>query len=137
MAVMNGDISKPDDAVPHPHRLRTGRVGRGTRPVTAVLALAFVAVGCGPPGTGGGQTADPDQVTVFAASSLTEAMTELGNAFEASRPGARLAVTFGGSQILRLQISQGAAADAFASANESHLAALVSDGSAQRSQVLA
>ena len=65
------------------------------------------------------------KLAVFAASSLTEAFRDLEAAFEAVHPDVDVELTFAGSQVLRLQIEQGATADVFASANESHLRALV------------
>ncbi|NNF26972.1 MAG: molybdate ABC transporter substrate-binding protein, partial [Gemmatimonadetes bacterium] len=130
---MNGDTSNPDDEgseLAGPGRSRVGLPARA-------LALALSMGACGPVGGEPGPESDEASITVFAASSLTEAMTALGHAYESSRPGTRVVLTFGGSQILRLQISQGAAADAFASANEAHLTSLISEGTAQRSQVLA
>lgn len=64
------------------------------------------------------------RVTVFAASSLTEAFAEIEREFERAHPGVDVSVTFAGSQVLRLQIEQGARADVFASANPSHIRAL-------------
>ncbi len=61
--------------------------------------------------------AEPRILTVFAASSLTDAFTELGKAFEQSHPGVTVAFNFAGSQTLRTQIVEGAQADVFASAN--------------------
>ena len=77
-----------------------------------------------------------ETLTVFAAASLTDAFTEIGNAFEAGHPGVKVAFSFAGSQILRAQIEQGAAADVFASANKTEMSTLVTDklvddGSAQ------
>ena len=55
-----------------------------------VLAVAatMVAAACSA-GTSGRTS---DSITVFAASSLTEAFTEIGDAFESARPGT--AITF-------------------------------------------
>lgn len=64
-------------------------------------------------------------LTVFAAASLTNAFGEIGKAFEASHPGVTLKFNFGGSQALRTQIEQGAHADLFASANQKEMDALV------------
>lgn len=58
------------------------------------------------------------QLTVFAASSLREAFTELARTFERQEAGASVALDFAGSQQLRLQIENGAAASVFASADE-------------------
>jgi molybdate transport system substrate-binding protein len=53
---------------------------------------------------------------VFAAASLTEAFTEIGQQFDATH-GSQTTFNFAGSQQLAQQIAQGAPADAFASAN--------------------
>jgi len=55
-------------------------------------------------------------VTVFAASSLTEAFEEMGQKFE-QETGAGVTFSFGGSSDLRAQLEQGAPADVFASAD--------------------
>ncbi len=72
-------------------------------------------------------------LAVFAASSLTEAFHDLEQAFEAAHPEVDLQLTFAGSQVLRLQIEQGAAADVFASANPQHAEALARAGLASAS----
>jgi molybdate transport system substrate-binding protein len=56
-------------------------------------------------------------LTVYAAASLTEALTALGRAFEAGHPGTEVRFNFAGSQVLATQIGQGARADVFASAD--------------------
>lgn len=56
-------------------------------------------------------------LTVFAAASLTDAFTELGQQLEAARPGTQVRLNFAGSQQLALQLEQGATADLFASAD--------------------
>lgn len=77
------------------------------------------------------------ELVVFAASSLTEAFQDLEPAFEAEHPEVDVALTFAGSQVLRLQIEQGAHADVFASANRSHIAALAAMGLAREGGVFA
>lgn len=62
---------------------------------------------------------------IFAAASLTEAFEEMKTAFEKIHPNIRVQLAFAGSQVLRLQIEQGAPADVFASANLAHLNALM------------
>ena len=64
------------------------------------------------------------RLNVYAASSLTEAFTEIERAFEAAHADVDAALSFAGSQVLRLQIEQGASADLFASANPDHARAL-------------
>ncbi len=66
----------------------------------------------------------PHTLTVFAAASLTGAFGEVGKAFEAAHPGLTVRFSFAGSQALRTQIEQGAAADVFASANTKEMSAL-------------
>ena len=61
---------------------------------------------------------------VFAAASLTESFREIGAALEKAHPGDTVEFSFGGSQILRTQIAQGAPADVFASADLPQLAPL-------------
>lgn len=61
--------------------------------------------------------ASAQQLTVSAAASLTEAFKELGPRFEATRPGVQLRFNFAASGVLLQQISQGAPADLFASAD--------------------
>lgn len=72
-----------------------------------------------------GPSANSRTLTVYAAASLTDAFTEIGRGFEDSRPGVRLAFNFGGSQNLRTQLEQGAAADVFASANAQEMDTLI------------
>jgi molybdate transport system substrate-binding protein len=56
-------------------------------------------------------------LTVFAASSLTDVFGEIETAFEADHPGVDVVFSFGGSSTLATQLSEGAPADVFASAN--------------------
>ncbi|GGS01348.1 molybdate ABC transporter substrate-binding protein [Deinococcus sedimenti] len=63
-------------------------------------------------------------LTVFAASSLTDAFTEVGRAFDA-RTGHRTTFQFAGSQVLRTQLEGGARADVFASANDAQFTPLL------------
>ncbi|MGB1274118.1 MAG: molybdate ABC transporter substrate-binding protein [Nannocystaceae bacterium] len=77
------------------------------------------------------------QLQVYAAASLTDAFADLETAFETAHPGSDISLTFAGSQVLRLQIEHGAAADVFASANAHHMQALVAAGRIDRSDVFA
>lgn len=90
-----------------------------------LFALVLFAVGCRER-----SHHDPGAVTlsVFAASSLTEAFGELERDFEAAHPGVDVQLTFAGSQRLRLQIEHGALVDVFASANAAHIHSLVASG---------
>lgn len=64
-------------------------------------------------------------LTVFAASSLTNAFEDIAAAFEADNPGVTVLLNVAGSSTLRTQIEQGAPADVFASANVFHMDALL------------
>lgn len=91
----------------------------------SLLVSSLIATGCW---TSHGNETEARTVTVFAASSLTEAFRDIEKAFEGLHPGAEVRTSFAGSQVLRLQIQQGAGADIFASANLVHVKALVDDG---------
>lgn len=67
-------------------------------------------------------------LTVFAAASLGDAYRALGAQFESSHPGTKVQFNFAGSQQLVLQLSQGAKADLFASADERWMQAAVDSG---------
>lgn len=56
-------------------------------------------------------------VTVFAAASLKESFTTLGEQFEQQHPGTKVAFNFGGSDTLAASITSGAPADVFAAAS--------------------
>ncbi|NLF65463.1 MAG: molybdate ABC transporter substrate-binding protein [Chloroflexi bacterium] len=57
------------------------------------------------------------ELTVLAASSLTDAFADMAALFEAENPGVRVLLSFGGSSELATQLAEGAPADLFASAN--------------------
>jgi len=59
---------------------------------------------------------------VFAAASLTDAFTQVADAFERRNPGLKVELDFAGSPNLALQIEQGAVADVFASADDRWMA---------------
>lgn len=60
-------------------------------------------------------------LTVSAASSLTESFRELGAAYEKAHPGTRVDFNFAASGVLLQQIARGAPVDVFASADEATL----------------
>ncbi|WP_416983772.1 molybdate ABC transporter substrate-binding protein [Streptomyces sp. T028] len=61
-------------------------------------------------------------VTVFAAASLKESFTTLGEEFEKAHPGTKVTFNFGGSDTLAASITGGAPADVFASASPKTMA---------------
>ncbi|MFZ5871628.1 MAG: molybdate ABC transporter substrate-binding protein [Actinomycetota bacterium] len=81
-----------------------------------VVAAAAAAL-LGACGAQSGGAPPSDGLIVFAAASLTETFTELGEAFEADNPGVTVTFSFGGSSSLAQQIVAGAPADVFAAAS--------------------
>jgi molybdate transport system substrate-binding protein len=71
---------------------------------------------------------DEGTLTVFAAASLTEAFTQIGEDIREAHPGVSVEFNFAGSQALVTQLSEGAEADVFASANPSQMRAAVEAG---------
>ncbi len=67
-------------------------------------------------------------LTVFAAASLTNAFTEAGQVFTTANPDVTVTFSFAGSQELATQISEGAPADIFASANQKQMEATIDSG---------
>jgi molybdate transport system substrate-binding protein len=99
-------------------------------PLALSLLVALGAAGCGDDdGDDTASSAAPSEgepeldgtITVFAAASLTDAFSELGEAFEDEHSGASVELNFAASSALREQILAGAPADVFASANESNM----------------
>ncbi len=94
------------------------------RRLVALVGLVAVLAGCGSAaGQDGGR-----ELTVFAAASLTEAFTGLGEQFEADNPGVTVRFNFGASSDLAQQIVNGAPADVFAAASESTMATVADTG---------
>ena len=58
---------------------------------------------------------------MFAAASLTDSFKEVGDAFTKANPGAKVTFTFDASSALVTQITQGAPADLFASADTANM----------------
>lgn len=69
-------------------------------------------------------TSGNNNLTVYAAASLTNAFKEIGQKFEQANPGTHVEFNFAGSQDLVTQISNGAKADVFASADLKNMDAL-------------
>jgi molybdate transport system substrate-binding protein len=73
---------------------------------------------------------DGGSITVFGAASLTDAFTEIAEAFEAQDPGTTVELNFAASSALREQILEGAPADVFASADTANMQMIVEAGEA-------
>ncbi len=85
----------------------------------AVLSLGLAA--CSSPDESTSTPSAPSaavsgELTVFAATSLTEAFNQIGSQFQTANPGVKVTFNFAGSSALATQITQGAPADVFASA---------------------
>jgi molybdate transport system substrate-binding protein len=101
----------------------------------AALAGAFLTLGaCG---AGGTEAGSDSTVTVFAAASLTEAFTEIGERFEAEHEGVTVEFNFAGSSDLAAQITEGAPADVFAAADEQNMDKVLEAGAAAESTAFA
>lgn len=113
-----------------------------TRTSALVAAAALVLAGCGssgstsssaasttaPVSSSASATATDGNITVFAAASLKASFTQLGTQFEAAHPGVKVAFTFAGSSDLVTQITAGAPADVFASADTANMTKVTTAG---------
>ena len=97
-----------------------------------IAALLLALVGCAgsdrEPEPGGGELSG--EVRVFAAASLTEAFTQIAEAFEQAHPGVDVTLNLGSSSALAQQILAGAPADVFAAASPATMATVTETGDA-------
>jgi molybdate transport system substrate-binding protein len=100
-----------------------------------VLAL-FLSLVLAPACSDGGDEGD-ETLRVFAASSLTDAFTDLGPQFEAEHPGVRVVFNFAASSALGAQLEQGAPADVLVTADAETMQRAVDADRVSRSQVIA
>ncbi len=93
---------------------------RATLAPAGLAVVATVLAGCGGPSSAGATSTDPGapsgDLTVFAAASLTEAFTQIGDDLMAENPDLTVTFNFGASSSLAQQVVSGAPADVFASA---------------------
>jgi molybdate transport system substrate-binding protein len=123
------------------------RLVRPAAALAAVVALAGCATGSGFATSGSATDASrptdaaasfaTTTVTVFVAASLAGAFDELAERFEAEYPLIEIVLNSGGSAALAQQIVQGAPADAFASAAEPPMQAVLDAGLARDAAILA
>lgn len=97
---------------------------RQHRAITVGLATAALLLSA----CGGSASSTPNEILVSAASSLTEAFTEMETAFESVNPEIDVVLNIGGSSALREQVLAGAPADVFASANTANMDLVVDAG---------
>lgn len=109
------DHVRVDDDAGHSDE-KERRLSRRTRALTGAVStmLAASLIGCG-------SGSDASSLTVFAAASLRPAFTEIAELFKTDNPGADVEFNFAGSSDLATQLTQGAAADVFASANTAQM----------------
>ena len=106
------------------------------------LTMAFALAGCGNGGSGGASSssgagsaaagsaaasdarAEPVELTVFAAASMTETLNEIAELYKAVAPNVTLTFNFDSSGTLLKQIKEGAECDLFISAGQSQMNAL-------------
>jgi molybdate transport system substrate-binding protein len=92
------------------------------------LMLSFIFLtGCSSASSTPIIDSEPQTLIVFAAASLTDAFTEIGNNFKSVNPNVKIIFNFAGSQALRTQIEEGAPADVFASASDKEMETLITN----------
>jgi molybdate transport system substrate-binding protein len=103
-----------------------------------VLIAAAVVAGCSDgDASGSARAAGGAELTVFAAASLTDAFSEVGEAFEAQHDGVRVRFSFGASSTVREQVMEGAPADVVATASPGPMEDLQDAGLVDPPRVLA
>lgn len=106
------------------------------RRVTGALLAAVVVAGCSStdgagtstPASGSSGAATGSSIAVYAAASLKASFTELAKKFEGDHPGSKVVLSFDGSSTLVTQITNGAQADVFASADQANMKKLLDAG---------
>lgn len=95
--------------------------------LAATMALSLAACSSNTSGTadesaqGGGETADPVELTVFAAASLTETLNQIAEDYKTVAPDVTLTFNFDSSGTLKTQIQEGAVCDLFISAGQKQM----------------
>ena len=95
--------------------------------LAATMALSLAACSSNTADTadesaqGGGETADPVELTVFAAASLTETLNQIAEDYKAVVPDVTLTFNFDSSGTLKTQIQEGAVCDLFLSAGQKQM----------------
>jgi len=100
-------------------------------PSIAGLAILILAACGGSPPESVSSSTPSSTITVAAAASLTEAFTEIGKEFEATKPGTTVIFSFGSSATLATQIAEGAPVDVFAAANPATMKTVTDVGAAE------
>ncbi|MBQ0916152.1 molybdate ABC transporter substrate-binding protein [Streptomyces sp. RM99] len=104
--------------------------GAGAAVLLTLSACSSSSGGDEDAGSAGSSSKVSGQVTVFAAASLKESFTKLGETFEQRHPGTEVSFNFGGSDSLAAGITSGAPADVFASASPKTMVTVTDAGAA-------
>ncbi len=95
------------------------------RVAAVAVVLGLVTAGCGSPRQDSSPTSASGAVggnlIVFAAASLKKSFTQIGEQFKTDNPGSGIEFSFAGSSDLVTQLTQGAPADVFASADHKNM----------------
>lgn len=91
--------------------------------LAAALVLSLAACGSGQDTAAGDDTAQEEktELVIFAAASLTETLTQLGEDYMAEHPDVSLTFNFDSSGTLKTQIQEGADVDLFLSAGQKQM----------------
>ncbi len=84
--------------------------------LTIFLLMLFLLTACSSP-----KAMDVTELTVFAAASMTETLTELGSRYMAEHPDVTIVFNFDSSGTLKTQIQEGAVCDIFISAGQKQM----------------
>jgi molybdate transport system substrate-binding protein len=101
------------------------------RPLAALLGVLLVSGACSSEGSDNGdgtESNEGENVTVFAAASLTDTFDELASEFGEANDNVDVEFNFLASSDLASQITEGAPADVFASADEQNMAKIIDEG---------
>jgi molybdate transport system substrate-binding protein len=105
------------------------RIGLLAGLVSTILVAGLVACSSKSPSSSPSQPSQPSgSIVVFAAASLKPAFTQIAQRFKADNPGSGVDFEFGGSSELATQLTQGATADVFASADTAQMDVVVKAG---------
>ncbi|HCR71340.1 MAG TPA: molybdate ABC transporter substrate-binding protein [Anaerolineae bacterium] len=92
-----------------------------------IFLFSILLTGCSSASSTPIVDSESQTLLVFAAASLTDAFTEIGENFESQNPNVAVTFNFAGSQALRTQIEEGAPTDVFASASGKEMETLITN----------
>ena len=96
-----------------------------------LLLTLLLLSACGGPGADGPATGEDAELTVFAAASMQETLTEIGENYKKGHPNVTLVFNFDSSGTLKTQIQEGAVCDIFISAGQKQMNQLDVSASAE------